>query len=226
MQLQEIQNNFISFLYDRNNDKILSKIKDKNIKKEKLFEIYRNNLIKTLINALKLTYPIIYSHLGDKKFNQYALEFIKNNPSKSNNLDDYGQKFLHDKDEFLNNLSQFEWLKHLSYFAKDGEIFDVAITKKLDPEKLFNISPKLNDSCYIYQSHYDFFSKDANQERKKTVNYLIYRNYSNIEAKMISKNAYIFLSAIKNNMTLFEIYEKYDIDVGRYFAKYYFLFLK
>ena len=52
------------------------------------------------------------------------------------------------------------------------------------------------------------------------INYLIYRQDNKVKTEKISKSEYIFLEEIKNGLSLFEIYNKYDINIGELLAKY------
>lgn len=221
MNLQKLQDNFIDYLYDNKKDNVLNLVKGGKIKKEKIFQIYRNNLFQTLKNSLKITFPFIYRYLGEENFCKISYEFISKNPSKSSNLDNYGQNFCHDKSEFLRDLSKFEWFQHLSYLKEDSESISQEDLYKIPPEKLFNLKFQLNPSVFLMQSYYNFFlKKNSDQKKKRIINYLIYRQNNHVKFEKISKLDYIFLIEIKNSLSLFEIYNKYEVDVGNFLAKY------
>lgn len=215
MNLQNLQDNFINYLYNPSKNNILSEIKDNAIESERLLQIYRNNLFKNLQNSLKITFPLIFKHLGENDFYKISYQYIIQNPSKSNNLDNYGQNFCHDQNDFLRNLSRFEWLRHLSFLSADSKLIIQEDLKKINPEKLFNLKLSLNPSIFLLESDYDFDS----QENSK-INYLIYRKNNQVKTEKIIQNEFTFLIEIKNGLTLYEIYEKYEIDIGKLLAKY------
>jgi hypothetical protein len=215
MNLHNLQENFINYLYNPNKNDILSAISDNVIQSEKLLQIYRNNLFKNLQNSLKITFPLIYKYLGDAEFQKISYQYIIQNPSKSNNLDNYGERFCYDQNDFLKNLSKFEWLCHLSFLAADSKLITQEDLQKIDPEKLFNLKFTLNPAIFLLKSNYDFES-----QKKKQINYLIYRENNKVKTEKIIQNQFLFLTEIKNGLTLFEIYEKYEIDIGKLLAKY------
>ena len=220
MALKDLQNNFINFLNDEKKADILKFVKKGKIRKEELFQIYRNNLFRNLENSLKITFPLIYQYLGQEQFSKLAEKYIVQNPSKSNNLDNYGQNFAQNQNEFLQDLSHFEYSCHLSYLAADAEAVNQEDLQKIPTEELFDLKFQLHPSCFLGQSYYNFFLKKSDQKRKRIINYLIYRHDNKVKTEKISKSEYIFLEDIKNGLSLFEIYNKYDINIGELLAKY------
>src|SRR3989338_5990145 len=55
--------------------------------------IYRNNIFATLMHTLKATYPLTLVLLGKDFFAMAAREYIRQYPSRSGNLHDYGEYF-------------------------------------------------------------------------------------------------------------------------------------
>jgi hypothetical protein len=221
MNLQILQDNFIDYLYDQEKTDIIFSLKKSNISPEKIFQIYRNNLFSNLTNALKITFPLIYQYLGDEKFNKNAHQYISCNPSKSNNLDNYGQNFCCNESQFLQDLAKFEWYCHLSFLSADSKILSQEDLQKININKLFDLKFKLSKSVFLLQSQYDLLSKrKSDKKQEENINYLIYRHYNIVKTKKISDDDYVFLSEIKNNLTLFEIYNKYEINIGELLAKY------
>lgn len=223
--LKEIQNKFIDGAYDEGNLAVLSSIKDGKAPKEELLDIYRNNLYATLTNALRLTYPKIHQLVGEKKFKKFCLKFIKQNRSYSGNLDEYGENFsnffVKKEDGFLSELAQVEWLKHKSYLAKDMPLFNIEKLQKLPQEKLFDVKLKLHPSCFLIDSNYNLLGKKKQGQPNKRPNYfVIYRHDFEVKAEKISRSEFSFLSGIKENLSLYQIYKKYKINIRTCLQKY------
>lgn len=223
--LRTLQNQFINTVYNQEDRLVLECIKDGKASKAELMAIYRNNLYANLSNAIRVTYPRVYKLMGKGKFEKISQEFIKNNRSHSGNLDHYGDKFsdfLKEKDEiFLSDLAHLEWLEHQSYLAKDSKILDIELLQKLPPEKLFDIKFTIHPACYSYSSDYNLLgSRKQNKPLKKKVHFVIYRAGFDIEVEKISKDEFNFLSGMKEKLSLYQIYEKYEINVQNCLQKY------
>ncbi|MFT4967048.1 MAG: hypothetical protein ACI9CD_000043 [Candidatus Deianiraeaceae bacterium] len=220
-EVKNMQNNFISHLYDEKNLDILPSIKNGKAPKEELLDIYRNNLFTNLTNALQLLYPRIYKYLGTEKFHNEAKKFIVNNRSQSGNLDNYGQGFLQNNNKFLHDLSQFEWLHHLSYLAKDNKELNVKALQTLEEDQLFNIKFKIHPSCFIHTSYYNFLNKNLqNKLQKRKSHYVVYRQNLTVKAEKILTGEYKFLMGVKEDMTLYEVYTKHKIDIQTCLQKF------
>src|SRR3989338_1263453 len=224
-KLSALQNKFIDGVYDGSKLDVLKSIKDGKAPKEELFDIYRNNLYATLTDSLRITYPKIYQFTGEKKFKNLCKEFIKQNRSYSGNLDDYGVNFAdffaEKKDKFLQEIAGFEWLQHKSYLAQDVQLINIEALQNLSAEKLFDVKFKLHPSCFLIDSGYNLLSKKKQSKPQKKQNYfVIYRHDIEVKAERISKGEFNFLSGVKENLSLYQIYEKYKINIQTCLQKY------
>lgn len=223
-KLDKIQQNFIDSIYD-NDDKIFSFIKKKIAPKSRLLAIYQNNLYGVLIEALRITYKYLNDFLSTKEFEDLAKKYIRKYRSQSGNLDDYGADFadflLSQKNQFYHDLAKISWLEQLSYLAEDEPDFDIEALQKLDSEKLFDVKFKMSKSCFLFQSDYSLFAKKNREEKRKRKSYyIIYRHFLEVKTIKINQKEYLFLDGVKQNLTLFEIYEKYNCDIEKSLQNY------
>lgn len=224
MKLARLQNQFIDAIYNQKPE-ILALIKNGKAPKEELLDIYQNNLYSTLTNALRITYARVYQFVGEKNFKKFCQEFIKENRSRSGNLDDYGQNFadfLARKNEnFLSDLAKLEWFKQQSYLAKDLPEFDLEELQKLPTEKLFDVKFQLHSSCFLLGSNYNLLGQKKQIKPLKKPNYfVIYRHNFEVKAEKISGAEFNFLNGIKENLSLYQIYEKHQINIQLCLQKY------
>jgi hypothetical protein len=220
-----LQNQFIEAIYDKKNLEVFSEIKVGKASKQELVQIYRNNLFSNLSNALKITYEAVFNFLGAEKFHEIAAEFIRQNRSQSGNLDDYGENFYEffaAKNEFfLSDLSKLEWLKQKAYLAKNSEIIDIKALQNVAPEKLFDLKFFLSESVFLMTSNHNLLDKTKqNLPQKRSLYFLVNRFGFEVKAQKISKSEFNFLSSVKENLSLYAIYEKYQIDVQTCLQKY------
>ena len=209
MKAKEIQNKFITSLYHDNKD-IFTHVKTSRFDKDDLMTIYKNNLYTNLINSLQITFERASSYLKNKEFSDLAIDFIKKNPSRTGNLDDYGFEFIEflrkNHSEFLSDLANIDWLAHRSYLAKDDGYFNVEEFSKLGEEELLNIKLQISTSCFLFKSKFSLFAKrNAKKERKNPCYYAVFRNELEIKTLKISKKEYLFLKSAQENKNLEKI---------------------
>ena len=229
MKLAKLQEKFITAIYDESNIDVFSEIKSRGITKDELVSIYRNNLAHNLVNSLKLTYENVFRVLKESKFVDIARKFIINNPSKSNNLDDYGENF----DEFLRSqegdyicdIAKLDWLRQKSYLSKNDADFDLETLKQVAPEELFDLKFSLSNSAFTFESNYNLTAnRRQNSEMKRKSYFLVHRTKKSgvfeVESLRIEPQQYNFLRGVIDELTLYEIYEKYEVDIQNILQKF------
>jgi hypothetical protein len=76
-------------------------------------EVYQQSIEGIHIKALRSTYPVCHKLVGDEFFNTMARVYIKQNPSHTHNLYEYGENFA----EFAANFPPAQCLAYLSDLA-------------------------------------------------------------------------------------------------------------
>lgn len=105
---------------------------------EARLQIYRNIVFNNLTAALRIAYPAILKLVGEEFFEGAAARYIRDYPSTSGNLQDYGAhfpEFLARMPEatrlaYLPDVARLEWARQESYLAADATpINPVALTQ-------------------------------------------------------------------------------------------------
>lgn len=220
-QLKNTQNNFIDNLY-LDNKTVFAEIKPSKVSKTSRIGIYQNNLFENLRNALELTYRNVFKTLGTKKFKEITYQYIKKNRSQSGNLDNYGQNFPEFlQNDFLQDLAKIDLILQKIYLFADEKPLNIEKLQKIDPEKLFDLKFKLSKTAFLMQSKYSLFAtKNRQIPRKNPCFFLIHREIFNCQAYKITKKEYQFLQSAQQNMTLYQIYQKYHCDIEKIMQKY------
>ncbi|MEC4726229.1 DNA-binding domain-containing protein [Shewanella sp. D64] len=130
MRLAEWQDAFVNALREEGHDKqLLAMVNAREINR---LSVYRNNSKQALMAAMRATFPISESILGETCFEQLAQNYQQHYPLKVSDLNQYGESFplliaeiitTHSEFEgvnYLADLAQLEWLLQLSYYAGDG----------------------------------------------------------------------------------------------------------
>lgn len=110
----------------------------------KRFNVYRNNVVVSLCEAMAATYPAIQNLVGEEYFTALAREFVTRHPPTSAVLLWYGGDFPGFIDVFpplasypyLGDVARLEWSWLVSYHSADADPLDPAALGGLAPEEL------------------------------------------------------------------------------------------
>lgn len=137
-----------------------------NLTQEKQLSIYRSNVNGAHQKVLGQVFPACKNILGEDYFNQLCGAYHFEHPSKHADLNLYGDQFpffiekqikLHRElidFEYLTDLALLEWHWHISYFAKDDELFDFKCLADVDGDNYDELIFTLNNSLSLHSSIY------------------------------------------------------------------------
>jgi hypothetical protein len=132
------------------------------------FDIYRNNVVVSLIDALATTFPVTQALVGAEFFRAMARIYVGKSPPASRFLADYGTsfpdfiaQFPHTSElPYLADVAFLEHLRVVSYHAADAtplgaEVFSLLLA---DPEGLLDLRFELHPACRWQRSVHPIFS--------------------------------------------------------------------
>jgi hypothetical protein len=112
--------------------------------------IYRNTMLGTLGNALRLSFPAVHALVGTDFFEGAAQLFVRTQPARSADLNAYGAEFPDFLQRFepaatlayLPDVARLEWAVNLALHAADAQ--------PLDPSALAAVAPADHDRvCFV-----------------------------------------------------------------------------
>jgi hypothetical protein len=120
-------------------------------------QVYRNNVFISLRQALADVYPVVRRLVGEEFFNQLARRFVREYPSRSGNLHDFGSelaRFLEKLPDlsglaYLPDVAALEWALHEVFHEAEAAPFDFAIV--IDPQ---NVNVPLHPAVRLIASRY------------------------------------------------------------------------
>ena len=130
------------------------------------FDIYRNNVVKSLVDALDEGYPVTRSIVGETFFRAMAGAFVRVHPPRSPCIIFYGDAFPAFIDRFepasrlpyLGDVARLEHARRMSYFAADDRSADPLALRDFDAAVLPEIRLALRASCRIVRSEHPIWS--------------------------------------------------------------------
>ncbi|HEY5716214.1 MAG TPA: DNA-binding domain-containing protein [Psychromonas sp.] len=132
MNIRQLQQQFSDTLLYKN-EQITAQIKPKkHFTGNELLQVYRNNFVMGITEALSATYQHTLALVGEEFFNAVARQFIISQPPKENNLISYGSGFS----EYLQSLEQLTNLPYVAEMAAFEWLLEETTTKKLQRSEL------------------------------------------------------------------------------------------
>lgn len=186
---------------------------------------YANNTLFNRADALAEAYPIVRQLVGDEFFGGMARAHARTTPSRSGDLNRYGDgfaDFIRDFPPaqdipFLADAARLDWLCHLAYYAEDSPPFDLARLARVPAEQHGSLHFQLAPSASLLRSPWpvaslwlahqpeggDFPSPDQGGEMA-----LAWRNPRNrVQVRRLMPADHAFLSACARQLPLAEALE-------------------
>lgn len=124
--------------------------------------IYSESLAAGLAEALADVYPVCGALVGDDFFDALALRFARETPSRSPDLNDYGEAlpaFLERLEParslpYLPDVARLEWLCHRAFHAGDAADFDLEALGAIPAERHGSLVLCLAPSVGLIDSRY------------------------------------------------------------------------
>jgi Putative DNA-binding domain len=128
----------------------------------KRFGVYRNNVIVSLVEALRTRFPAVEKIVGDEFFTAMARLFVIGHPPSSPILMTYGDKFADFIEGFvpaagltyLADVARLEAARSRAFHAEDAEPLDSKQLRQLDPWVLREARLMLHPSVQVVRSEY------------------------------------------------------------------------
>ncbi|QBX99564.1 DUF2063 domain-containing protein [Rhodophyticola sp. CCM32] len=129
----------------------------------KRFDVYRNNVVVSLTEALETGFPILRKLVGDVFFKAMAGAFVRAHPPEHPRLQLYGQRlpgFLASFPPvahlpYLPDIARLELGLRQSYHAADAKPLSV---QGRDPNEVLTLKPRVAPATLVVQSRYPIFA--------------------------------------------------------------------
>ena len=133
---------------------------------QKRFDVYRNNVVLSLLEALATGFPVVKKLLGDDFFRAMALDFIRQHPPRSPLMMHFGADlpaFLAgfapaQKLGFLPDVARLEIALRESYHAPDAAPLPTALLQTTPADKLMELRFLLAPSVRLLRSRWPIYS--------------------------------------------------------------------
>lgn len=229
MRLSEFQESFKYTMLEPDhldNDLFRSAFRqDHGICLENRMKVYRNNVIRSLIDAAMAALPMTEKLVGRDFLEQAMRAFVVKNMPSQGNLNLYGMEFpdfIQNYEPakhlpYLQDFTRLEWLWEAAYYAPDDLPLDPAELMSISEENMPNLQFSFRKSFALLESEYPLdeivdFCRSQDQDNLHALSdrgckLMIYRPDLKVELRRLDDAEHLFLSALQDGQTIHETAE-------------------
>lgn len=232
LSLRELQKQFKQSVLEENNHLLQDMVKANGLDAYRRLQVYRNNYFVSLTEALERIYPCIKTLVGERFFTSAAKAYIRNHPSRSGDISQFGQYFSSFLAEFppaktipyLPEMAEFEWACHCAFYEKAIEAQCLQKLEQIAEQQYGQMILTLAPSCHLLSFQYPILriwqfcqaSSDSDEPLHidNDIEYiLVIQKQKNVHFENLSQGEYHLLSAFKKDKPLDEACElAYEAD--------------
>tara|TARA_R110002074_G_scaffold1719_1_gene10032 strand:- start:82 stop:864 length:783 start_codon:yes stop_codon:yes gene_type:complete len=191
----------------------------------KRFDVYRNNVRSSLIDALRQTFPIVERLVGPDYFKTVAVIFIEGHLPRQGTLIGYGEgfpEFLETRPElapyrYLGDVARLELLWLSAYHAADAHALSGDELSAVAPEDVSDLILHLHPSVQLLSPQlpvYEIWQKNLNEDLSPTSvelgeeHLLVFRPRIDVIVAPIAPDAMAFLVACNAQKTMADAFSE------------------
>ena len=188
----------------------------------KRFNVYRNNVIVSLMDAMETAFPVIQKLIGAENFRNLAGLYVRQHPPQTPLLMFYGSAFPEFLAAFeplahvpyLADVARLELARRTAYHAEDANPVANDVLGQISPDALMTVRFSFAPALQLVECAYPIaaiwhFNMTENAEKPTAVaeSVLITRPQLDLEMQIIDAGQMAFLSALKSRETLGSAFE-------------------
>lgn len=158
--LHKLQREFMAWILGDNAATATDSVHGNGLAPDARLGIYRNIIFSNLTATLATDYPAIKALVGDVFFESAATRYIRDEPSRSGNLQNYGARFpefLAQLPEaasltYLADVARLEWARQESLLAADAMLLDPARLLDVAEDRQHALQLQLHPSLRLVDS--------------------------------------------------------------------------
>nr|WP_179954302.1 DNA-binding domain-containing protein [Denitrobaculum tricleocarpae] len=225
MSLAELQSGFIASLRTPSAAAPESLAAPAGMRPNRRFNVYRNNVVVSLIEALRSSFPVVERLVGEEFFKATARAYIDHEPPRSPLMFQYGETFGSFLDAFppaasvpyLGDVARLEFARLTAYHAQDRAAIALTHLSTLPPEQLGGAEFQLHPSLTLLTSRWPVFSlwaASSEQQSAQDVNLdtgedvIVIRPEYDVDVRCLPSGGYGFLRALQGGASLGEAAEQ------------------
>lgn len=186
----------------------------------KRFDIYRNNVVVTAIDALASSFPAVRTLVGDEFFRAVARAYFDHSPLTSPLLFRYGETFgeflgafppAANRVPYLADVARLEFARLQAYHAADAAPLTIAALGAIAPDDLVTVALEAHPSVSLIRSRYPVVSlwaastgilSSQEVDMTRAEDALTVRPAFDVDTRILTPAGAFFLDALLNGKRL------------------------
>lgn len=224
--LQHLQHDFSRAMFGTPPSGLPEFIQAGSLSAGRRLDIYRNNVFANLRNALRAVYPVVERLVGAEFFDHAANSFIRECPSVSGDIEDYGEAYAAFLARFpgaeallyLPDTARLEWACHLVFHAADAAPLALEKLAGVSPERYGQLRFRLHPASALLASDYPvqriWETNQPDHRGDETVdlsvggvNLLLLRRGFEVEMRPLGAGEFAMLTGFAADRTVADAYE-------------------
>ncbi len=219
--LRDLQSRFAIALFDPGSTGFDLDIRAHGLRGASRLSVYRNNVIHSLTEALRVSYPVVERLVGAAFFDYAARSYVRDVPSRSGDLEDYGASFPAFLKRlpgaaslpYLHDVALLEWACQEVYHAAEAEPLDLDALASVPAERQGMLRLQLHPASRLLVSDHPvlriwqvnqpgYRGEDTVDLDLGGVRLLVIRRGIETEIERLSAGEFAFLLALRDEWTL------------------------
>lgn len=224
MRLRELQQSIARGILSGQPEALAAIVREDGLAFDKRLQVYRNNTIISLTEALKATYPVVAALVGENFFGFAAKAFISDEPPRAPRLAEYGGGFAAFLAAFepartisyLADVAALEWAMNEAHHAPDDAALTPQDLAAVPQENAASIVLELRRGCRLLHSEYRIdrlwqAHQPGGSLQELAIDggcqLLVYRPQDDVEMMSLDAAGFALLSRIGEGATLEAAYD-------------------
>lgn len=221
--LPELQRQFAAAMLDDQPSPLSVWVLGKGLTPAVRLQIYRNIVHNNHTAALRTAYPIVMKLVGEDFFETAAARYLRDCPTRSGNLQDYGFEFVDFLAQmpeasglaYLPDVARLEWARQESYLAADAEPISISVLAEV--KEPYCLRLQLHPSLRLVSSSHPIldlwqFCQQPQAEHlvlsEKQQHVLLWRGGTQIAMQEVNGGTHALIVALLNDETLASAHEE------------------
>lgn len=236
--LHKLQQDFMAWVLGDTASCAVDSVRGNGLTREARLGIYRNIVFNNLTGTLATAYPAVKALVGEDFFDNAATRYIREEPSRSGNLQDYGAQFpallarlpQATSLPYLADVARLEWARQESLLAPDAEALDPARLMDVPEDRQHALRLQLHPSLRLVDSVHPVldiwqFCQNPEGERPNLSGdgqcVMLWRSANQIAMRAIDAGMRVLLHSMQNGAGLIAAHdaaiaanEHFDLDTA------------
>lgn len=162
LSLHEIETRFAAALFKPGGGESGLAFRANGLSTARRLQVYRNNVFASLTGALRACYPVINRLVGERFFDSAAKHYIRDYPSTSGNLHEFGREYAGfirafpsaAELDYLADIARLEWAYQEVFHAPEPNAFGLDGLSSVPPDRYDELRFKLHPASRLLVSEY------------------------------------------------------------------------